>query len=195
MSEEIDQISFELADDESSNDSFSVSHIYESVHEDQGTSFDADATVDHSVTQRNQDTVKAEEYAVYNNDHHKQTFIEWSKMHRKKIIVGFILIAGAISIAVSLEFIIDADTQLDPTNEPELNDNTTTTTTVTTTHTTAETTLSPDQNDILTGWSNWSKCSKSCGRGIQERNRKCLQDFCNSSTRETVTCSNMIGCE
>ena len=96
MENDIDQISVEFNDDEISNDSFSDSNLYESVCETHGSSR---LPINELVVKHNQE-LESLEYAVYDNGHHQNNRMDRLRLHWKKIIVIFLLLAITITVAI-----------------------------------------------------------------------------------------------
>ena len=110
MSDELNQISIQLNDEQVLNDSFSDSSVYESVYEPYETSTKSITRNYNSSTIQNQ-KIDENRYSVYNNNHLNRKWIDWLKLHWRKISGCFLLSAIIISVAVGLESFLSEGTE------------------------------------------------------------------------------------
>ena len=111
-SDEINQISFELNEDEFSDDSFSESSLYDTIDENQSIP----TNVNDIEPEGNKQLVESSEYAEYNNDHRMKPWVEWLKLQRMKIIIISLLLVITVSVTVSLVSVMNsAETRVYPT--------------------------------------------------------------------------------
>ena len=101
-SDEINQISFELNEDEFCDDSFSESSLYDTIDENQSISTVPRENVNGIGPEGNRQLVESSQYAVYNNDHRNRPWVEWLKLQRMKIVIIALALVITVSVAVSL---------------------------------------------------------------------------------------------
>ena len=107
-SDEINQISFELNEDEFCDDSFSESSLYDTIDENQSIP----TNVNDIEPEGNKQLVESSEYAEYNNDHRMKPWVEWLKLQRMKIVIISLLLVITVSVTVSLVSVMNsAETQ------------------------------------------------------------------------------------
>ena len=107
-SDEINQISFELNEDEFCDDSFSESSLYDTIDENQSIPTIPRENINDMGPERNRQLVESSEYAVYNNDHRYKPWVEWLKLQRMKIVIIALLLVIIASVAVSLVSVMNS---------------------------------------------------------------------------------------